>query len=54
MTVRIKAIRKLREWLDYCKRVGWPKAAMPGLADLWWKYHDEETGDFKSDREEAK
>lgn len=41
------AVRKLRAWLDYCLSIGWPRSALSRLTDLWWEFHDEETGDLK-------
>ena len=34
------------EWLNYCKSIGWKASDMRGLTDIWWKYHDEQTGEL--------
>ena len=39
------AIRKLLKWLAFCKSIGWSAESTPRLADLWWEYHDAETGE---------
>jgi hypothetical protein len=36
-----KAIREYRQWIDYCKAMGWPEKDLAALADIWWKYHDD-------------
>ncbi len=34
------------EWLNFCRSIGWKATDTPALVDLWWKYHDEETGEL--------
>lgn len=46
MSLGRRAQRKLIEWLNFCREIGWEKSQMSGLADLWLKYHDEETGEL--------
>jgi hypothetical protein len=41
-----RAARACAKWLSYCTEIGWSKSALPKLADLWWQYHDEETGEL--------
>lgn len=40
------AARKCANWLAWRQGIGWSESDMPALADLWWKYHDEETGEL--------
>ena len=46
------AIRMCAGWLSLCIKLGWSKDALDELEALWWKYHDEQTGDFKEAKEE--
>jgi hypothetical protein len=45
------ATRKCHEWLRYCLEIGWPRESLKALADLWWKYHDKDTGRLTVDTE---
>ena len=44
MTISLRASRKCAEWLIGCRQIGWPRSMLDQLEDLWWKYHDRETG----------
>ena len=46
MSASQQACRKLQEWLNACLQMGWRKSDLPALTDLWWEYHDEETGEL--------
>ncbi len=46
MSASQRACRKLMEWLNYCKSIGWKASDMRGLTDIWWKYHDEQSGEL--------
>jgi len=37
-----KASMRCFEWLDYCLRIGWAKATLDRLQELWWEYHDDD------------
>ena len=41
------ALAKLLAWLDFCRAIGWPNNCLASLTDLWWQYHDEQTGELK-------
>lgn len=40
------AAKKCLAWLQFCRSIGWRKEDTPLLADLWWKYHDPESGEL--------
>jgi hypothetical protein len=46
MSASPRACRKLIEWLTFCRSIGWDASAMPRLTELWWQYHDEQTGEL--------
>jgi hypothetical protein len=48
MSASQRACRKLVEWLNFCKSIGWDASVMPQLTDLWWQYHDEQTGELRA------
>ncbi len=39
-------MKKYLAWLQFCRDLGWSKALMPRLAQLWLDYHDE-NGELK-------
>jgi hypothetical protein len=40
------AARKCHEWLRFCLDIGWARTSLPALCALWWKHHDEKTGEL--------
>ena len=36
-----RGARRCAEWLRTCHDLGWKTSDMPALADLFWKYKDE-------------
>jgi len=46
MSLSNRAAKKMSAWLSWCRQHGWKEEYMPGLADLWLKHHDEETGEL--------
>lgn len=36
------AARKCAEWLTWCRENGWPRESTGRLADIWWKFHDDQ------------
>lgn len=46
MSLSNRAARKMSNWLSWCINNGWHKSRISGLADLWLKYHDHETGEL--------
>lgn len=37
-----KAQKELLEWLRFCKEIGWREKQMPGLTDIWWRWHGDD------------
>ena len=37
-----QAVIDCQKWLIECLRLGWNRAQLKELEDLWWKYHDDE------------
>lgn len=34
----LRKCRLLTEWIAFCQYIGWKKADLPFLADLFWQY----------------
>lgn len=45
----LRALQACANWLVYCLSIGWYKASLDGLEDLWWKYHDR-CGEFETEQ----
>ena len=35
------AIWACAEWLEFCVRIGWDKATLDRLQEIWWQFHDD-------------
>lgn len=47
MSASRRAVTKLRAFIRAAIELGWSRDSIPALVDLWWKHHDEETGELK-------
>lgn len=41
-----KALWYCVKWLRFCLDIGWPTSNLDALRDIFWKYHDPQTGEL--------